>query len=426
MGRKSFELPYGHQTVCLTLPTSASVDLLLPTAPSDAAKTTPEGETNELVAKALAEPVAGPPLRRLIAEYPARKVTIITSDNTRPCPSPLLIPPLLEELFAAGVHADDITVVVALGLHRPLGDEELRELVGQASYDTVRVINHDPDDTVWVGTTAAGTPVELFRPVVEADVRICVGNIEFHYFAGYSGGAKSILPGCASAKTVAANHGLMVRPGARAGVLEGNPVRADIEEGVAMVGIDFILNVVVDGEHRIVAAVAGDSVNAHRQGCEIMSQRDSVAIKRRADVVVVSAGGSPSDVNLYQAQKALENARAAVREGGAIVWLAQCSEGFGNSTFEQWMRDADSPEQVLSRIAERFVLGGHKAAAIASVLKKAEVYLVSDMGPKLQGVCGIVGFDRLDEALEAALARTGKSPKVTVMPHGHATFPLAS
>lgn len=191
-----------------------------------------------------------------------------------------------------------------------------------------------------------------------------------------------------------------------------------------MVGLDFILNAIVDSDHRLVAAVAGDATQAHRQGCAIMARRDAVAIGEKADIVIVSAGGRPADLNLYQAQKALENAGAVVRDGGVVIWVAECPEGYGNSTFEQWMRQAETPEQVLESISREFILGGHKAAAIASVLLRAEVYLVSEMGARFQDACGIVGFETLDAALKAALTRVRPAPAVSVIPYGSSTFPI--
>ncbi len=412
---RSFDLPFGQRVLKLSLPEAAEVDLLMPAALAA------ESDGASIVSRALREPIGSPPLDEVVTS--GQTVAVVTSDNTRPCPSRRLLPPILRELQAGGISADATTVVVALGLHRPLSNQELRELVGPEVHDSVEVVNHDPANVVRIGWTSAGTPVDLFRPVVGADVRVGLGNIEFHYFAGYSGGAKSILPGCAGEETVSANHALMVELGARAGVLESNPVRVDLEEGVAMIGLDFILNAIVDSDHRLVDAVAGNATNAHRLGCSIMARRDAVGVDGKADMVVVSAGGKPSDLNLYQAQKALENAGAVVRDGGVIIWVAECLEGYGNSTFEQWMRQANTPEQVLERIARRFILGGHKAAAIASVLLRAEVYLVSAMGVKLDA-CGIIGFESIDSAVRAALERVGPDPAVAVIPHGGSTFPI--
>jgi nickel-dependent lactate racemase len=276
---------------------------------------------------------------------------------------------------------------------------------------------------VRLGVTSHGTTVELFRPLVEADLRVCLGNLEFHYFAGYSGGAKSVLPGCASKTTITANHGLMTKPGAATGRLEGNPVREDLEEGAAMLGVDFILNVIVDDHHRIVAAAAGHVCQAHRRGCELVAERGSVPIDKLADIVLVSAGGYPLDVNMYQAQKALDNAVHAVREGGVIIWVAECREGLGSATFASWLQEADSVEGILERIGREFVLGGHKAAAIASVLKKAKVYFVSALPTDVLGQIGLVPFADLDQAMEAALAATSADAQVLVLPYGDSVLP---
>jgi nickel-dependent lactate racemase len=239
--------------------------------------------------------------------------------------------------------------------------------------------------------------------VVEADFRICLGNLELHYSAGYSGGAKAILPGCASSTTLKASYSHMVHPGARAGDLEGNPVRVDLEEGASMLGIDFIINVVTEGrDHRIIGAVAGDVTAAHRRGCEVVAERSIVKVEKPADIVMVSPGGHPKDMNLYQAQKGLDNASYAIRDGGVLILAAECTEGFGNQTFETWLTDA-APQQVLARIQREFVLGGHKAAAVAAVLKRASVYLVSALAEDLVRRCGMTPFADLDSALASAL-----------------------
>jgi nickel-dependent lactate racemase len=208
--------------------------------------------------------------------------------------------------------------------------------------------------------------------------------------------------------------------------LEGNPVRADIEEGVSMLGVDFILNVVIDRQHRIIGAVAGEVTAAHRRGCELVAQRGKVLIPRQADIVLVGAGGYPKDINLYQAQKALDNAHYAVRHGGIIILVAQCSEGFGNQTFETWMRDAGCPDMLLERIQQEFVLGGHKAAAIASVLKRADVYVVSSLPLGSVQDCGMIPFVEPGEALEAALAKLGSDASVIVLPQGGSILPVVN
>lgn len=418
MSVATLQLPFDHSKVSVQLPTPNLLGVFLPH------HITEEFDEAALLREALAHPIGTPQLRDLARQ--GQEIVIVTSDLTRPCPSERLLPAVLGELTAAGILDENVTVVIGLGLHRPMSASELESAVGANVYRRVRVINHDPADTVRLGVTSAGTPVEIFRPIVEADLRVCLGNLEFHYFAGYSGGAKAILPGCASKATVSTNHAMMVHPEATAGRLKGNPVRADIEEGVAMLGASFILNVLVDGHHRIVGSVAGEVTAAHHQGCEMVAQRGKVSIPKRADIVLVSAGGYPKDVNLYQAQKALDNARYAVREGGIIILVAECSEGYGNQTFETWMREAPSPDKLLDRIQQEFVLGGHKAAAIASVLKQARIYLVSALPPEQVQCCGLVPFDNLGEAMEIALGEVGPEASVIVLPQGGSILPVVN
>ncbi len=409
------ELPYGHGALKARVPDANLQGVLLPKQSTAAA------DEATLLRQALAAPIGTPRLRDMV--QPGQKVVIVTSDLTRPCPSERLLPPVLAELAAAGVPDGDVSVVMALGLHRPMTAAEMADAVGAEVYRRVEVLNHDPADCVGLGVTPAGTPVEIFRLVVEADFRICLGNLELHYFAGYSGGAKALLPGCASRATLNANHAMMVRPEARAGRLAGNPVREDIEAGVALLGVNFILNVVVDGAHQIVGAVAGDVTAAHRRGCELVAQRGIVDIEEPADAMLVSAGGYPKDVNLYQAQKALDNAAHAVRDGGVLILAAECPEGFGNTVCEAWLTGAHSPDEVLARIQRGFVLGGHKAAAIAAVQKRAKVFLVSALPEELVRRCHMAPFASLDAALAEALGTLGAAARVLVLPQGGSILP---
>jgi nickel-dependent lactate racemase len=411
-------LPYGDNDIAIVVPQQSLCGILR------AADTHSDIDEADAIHQALGNPTGSALLRDKVRS--GQKTTIITSDLTRPCPTPLLLLPVLDELNAGGVADADITVVIALGLHRPMTALELAESVGQEAINRVEVVNHDPEDTVHVGTTRFGTPVDLFRAVVEADVRVCLGNVEFHWFAGYSGGAKAVLPGCASERTVTANHAMMAREEARAGRLEGNPVREDLEAGVDLVGVDFILNVIVNSRHRVTAAVAGDVKAAHRKACELVRVRSAVELAKPADIVIVSGGGSPSDVNLYQAQKALDNALGAVRRGGVIIWLAQCREGVGNSVFESWMREAGSATQILDRIQEEFALGGHKAAALANTVQHARVYLVSDLETDMFAGLGVIQVPEAQQALDQALAELGSEASVLVMPQGGSTFPITA
>ncbi|HEY62846.1 MAG TPA: nickel-dependent lactate racemase [Anaerolineae bacterium] len=378
-------------------------------------------DETQVLKDALENPIGTSKLREIVK--PGQKIAIVTSDLTRPCPSARILPFIVEELEQAGVRDEDVTIIIALGLHREMTDAEIGQVIPAEYRQRFTVLNHDVNDVVHLGETSKGTPVELFRPVVEADVRICLGNVEFHYFAGYSGGAKAIFPGCASKAAITANHSMMTRPEVRPGVWEGNPVRADFEEAVGILGVDFIFNVIVNEHHQIVGAVAGDMIQAHRIGCEMVAERGKVSVPAQADLVIASAGGFPKDIDLYQAQKALENASQFVREGGIVILVGKCAEGFGNQTFEEWFLDAESPQAILQRIQQEFVLGGHKAAAFANVQLRQDVYLISDIPQDVIRRTGLIPYDDLQKAFDDAMSKLGKDTSVIVLPQAGSILP---
>ncbi len=409
------KLPYGSSTLAVSIDDFLLQEILTAQSHRD------EMDEEQLVLRTLNHPIDSPRLSALARS--GQKVTLVVSDMTRPCPTKRLLPFVLDELASAGVPDSDLTIVIALGLHRPMNEVEIESTVGSDVFRRVRVINHDPQQVKRLGTTSYGTPVELFRPLVESDLRICLGNVEFHYFAGFSGGVKAIMPGCASSASVEANHRLMTRAGAESGRLEKNPVRTDLEEGAAMLGVDFVLNVVLDNSHRVVGAFAGDATSAHRRACEMVLQRGLVPIVEKADVVLVSAGGYPKDINLYQAQKALDNAAHAVKPDGTIILLAECNEGMGNRTFERWMRETNGPDDLIKRLKTSFELGGHKAAAFASVQKRALIFLVSGLEDELVRTCGMIPCPTVGAALKEARSNLGPVASIFVMPQGGAVLP---
>ena len=376
----------------------------------------------EAVEYALNHPIGAGKLEELAS--PHKKVAIICSDITRPVPSYALLPPIVKRLLAAGCAPENITVVFALGSHRKHTEEEKLQLVGKWVYETVACVDSDPDDCVHMGVTDAGTPVDITRVVAEADVKICTGNIEFHYFAGYSGGAKAIMPGVSTHDAIQNNHKMMVNEAACAGNLEGNPVRQDIEQAGSICGIDYIVNVVLDEHKKIVYAVAGDVTLAHRDGCAYLDRMYRKAITQKADIVLVSQGGAPKDANLYQVQKALDNAKHAVRKGGTIILMGACPEGLGSKTFEQWLLSADTAESMIHRVHTQFQLGGHKAAAIAMVLQNANIDLVSDMDPDFVRSIFLTPRASAQEAFDAAFEKYGKDATVLAMPYGGSTLPI--
>lgn len=414
MSDRSFSLGFGAGVQTVTLPE----ENLLAVLEENPAETVLTGTAE--VERALCEPIGSPSLRDIVC--PGETVAIVTSDITRPCPTAELLPPVLEELFSAGIRAEDITVVFALGSHRGHTEDEQKKLMGGA-WGRVRCRDSDGENVVHFGRTRRGTPVDIDAVVAKADRRICLGNIEYHYFAGYSGGAKAIMPGVSTREAIQANHSRMVESAAAAGRIDGNPVREDIEEAAALVGVDFIVNAVLSPHKEILRCFAGEVTAAHREGCRFLDRIYAIEIPSRADIVVVSQGGAPKDINLYQVQKALDNARHAVKDGGIVVLVGSCREGLGEKTFEEWMLAAEKPEDLLTRIQADFRLGGHKAAAIAMVLQKAEICLVSELVPDFVRRIFLTPFAAAQEALDYAFAKKGHHASVILMPFGGSTLP---
>ena len=412
------KIGFGAGTQALTVPDKNVMDVLH----ANPVKTGLVG--TEEVRRALGAPIGTPRLREIVK--PGEKIAVITSDITRPMPTYKVMPAILEELSSAGVRDEDVTLVFALGSHRPMSEEERRKLAGPEVFERIRCINGDPSDCVRMGVTSRGTPVDIVRTVAEADRRICLGNVEYHYFAGYSGGAKAIMPGVSTREAIQANHRMMTEETACVGSLDANPLRQDLEEGAAICGVDFILNVVLDEHKEIIMAAAGDLKKAHRAGCAFLDTLYRKPIPRRADIVIASQGGAPKDLNLYQTQKALDNAKHAVRDGGIIILVGSCREGLGEKTFEEWLTGAKTPEELTERIRKEFRLGGHKAAAIAMVLEHAEIYLVSEMDPAFVRSLFMTPFASVQEAYEAAAKKLGKDASVLVMPYGGSTLPCVT
>jgi len=330
---------------------------------------------------ALAGPVGGPLLREMAKGV--RQVAVAVEDATRAVPNALLIDCLMHELGEAGVAPEQVTVVVATGLHRPLNLDELRAALG-SWHGRLEIENHDAWDQqrlAPVGATSLGTKVHINRTFIEADLKITTGDVEYHQFCGYGGGVKCVYPGMADADAIRMNHSRMDLPGTGSGRIDGNPVREEIDEVGRMAGVDFNVSVTLDPNQRIVAVHAGGADLSFRQACRVVDRMYAVEVPSRADLVIASPGGHPKDVNLYQSQKAIEEATRVVRPGGDVLVTAACEEGSGSELFEEWMAAAESPDDIIGRIRENFVMGGHKAYQIARALQRAKIHLYSKIPP---------------------------------------------
>jgi len=411
-------IPYGKTEVCARIPTR---NFLGSIEPKEKVGVT---DSRLEIERALSQPIGTQRLSEIAKADD--KVAIVVNDATRATPSYLMVLPLLDELNKAGVKDEDVTVIFGTGTHRPVTPEEKEKLIGKETLERVKAINHDhmAEDQVFLGETSHGTKVNVNKVFAEADVKVLAGDINLHYYAGYRGGRKGLLPAVSSAKTIQQNHALLVDPKAATGVLEGNPVHEDMMEAAKLAKVDFILNIVTNSKKELVKAFAGDLEQAFLEGTKLVDEMYKVPIEQRANIVVVSAGGYPHDINLYQASKAIHNAIRAVKRRGVIVLVAECPEGHGNEVFSEWMKKFTDLKQLERETKKRFVLGGHKAYYLNKALQKVTIILLSVM-PDCYSVntFKMRTASAMNDALRDAFEVTGKNAKVYVIPHGNDTLP---
>jgi nickel-dependent lactate racemase len=412
-------LPYGKSETCVRIPTRNFLGSIEPASKSGVLDARVEIE------RALRKPIGSKTLSNIAK--PEHKVAIVVDDATRPAPSNLMVPPLLDELNVAGVKEENVTVIFGCGTHRAVTHEEAVRLLGEDVLNRVKVISHDykAEDLVYLGKTKKhGTKVHLNRVFAEADVKILTGDVCFHYYAGYGGGRKSVLPAVAGEESIKHNHAMLSHLKAKTGVLEGNPIHEDMVEAAKLARVDFMLNVVINQEGEIVKAFAGDLEQAFYEGVKLVDKMYRVPVDCKADIVVVSPGGNPADVNLFQAYKGVDNALEVVKRGGVIILVAECPEGHGNQVFYDWMGKFKDLKAVERQIKRRFVLGGHKAYYLMKALRKAQIILVSSMPDYYAAnVFRLKTARAVNDALNEAFNIAGKKAKVWAMPYGNFTLP---
>jgi len=374
-------------------------------------------DNGELIHQALARPIGTPVLAEIIKKKQAQNAIIVVNDITRPTPYRDMLPPLLDEIEGAGIDRSKIELVVALGIHRPHTLEENINIFGEDICRYYKVSNHDCDnDLVSLGHLQNGMELIINRKVAEADLLITTGLVGLHYFAGFSGGRKSILPGVASRSLIEANHRMMSDPRACLGNYQDNPVNDIMLQAARMAGVDFILNVITASKNRIVYAVAGDMEQAWMAGVLHCEELEVFPIDQKADIVIAGCGGFPKDINMYQSQKALDAAALAVKDGGTILLVAECSEGLGEETFAEWIENANCPEDIERRFHEKFELGGHKAYAICRTLKKCQVMLYSKLSDEAVVDMFLEPVGMLQNTIDVLLAQYGSEARVWLMP----------
>ncbi len=384
----------------------------------------PEFSEDELVEQALDNPVGSEPLE--VLSKGKQLVVVITSDHTRPVPSRVIMPHILRRVRQGNPDAD-IKILVATGFHRPSTEQELIDKLGSEIVANEEIVMHfskKDEDMVALGTLPSGGDLLLNKLAVEADLLIAEGFIEPHFFAGFSGGRKSVLPGVASATTVLANHcsEFIQSPYARTGVLDNNPLHRDMVFAADQAKLAFIVNVVINADKKIIHAVTGAHEVAHRSGCAFLSGLCRVP-SSGADIVITSNGGSPLDQNIYQAVKGMTAAEASCSQDGVIIMVAACDDGHGGESFYRNMAEASSPAEVLAKVAKiprnKTIPDQWEFQILARILDKHRVILVTDKcDPEMIKAMHIDHAYTFEEALKAALTDKGSDAKIAVIPDG--------
>jgi len=414
----SIELPCGKCSITVQIPTKNIVGVL---TRQDARGLADE---REAIIQSLRSPIESPPLRDLIK--PSDKVVVLATDNTRPCPDDRILPPLLAELESV-IPRENITIVVALGLHPPLNKAELSEKLGKDIVANYNVFNHDVNDTVYIGTTSRGTPVDIDRRVIAPDFRISTGFIEPHFFAGFSGGRKSIAPGVFSARSAYHNHGyhMIEHPKVQAGILQGNPIHEDMVEQAQMAKLNFIVNVLLNKQNEITHVVAGHPFKAHEKGCQIEREIAGVEVPQRADITITTNSGAPLDMDLYQTCKGIDTAAQVTRNGGVIIIASMCSAGIGPDEFLELHRSVDSPKEVIRKVKREEPIGVQwENQILARTQLKHDIYLVSSLDDNIVRDMMITPISTVEEGLEKAFSVLGDDAEIIVIPEGPLILPL--
>ena len=377
-----------------------------------------------IVRAAMDSTIGSPKLRELAVGK--KNAVLIISDHTRPVPSKDIVPFMLEEL-RAGNPDIEITMLVATGCHRGTTPEELVHKLGEDIVSREHIVVHDCDSSPLtdLGPLPSGARLVVNSLVAQADLVVSEGFIEPHFFAGYSGGRKSILPGVCSRVTVLGNHcaEFIDDPKARMGVLDGNPINRDMERAARMAKLAYIVNVVVNEEHEVVAAFAGDAVEAHHAGCAYLAKYCEVEQERKADIVITSNGGAPLDQNAYQAVKGLTTAADAAADGAALIICAECADGIGGDSFYKALSECANPEELLEDIRrvpmDETVPDQWQYQILARILEKHHVYFVARK--EMEEAVNAMKMEyapTLEEAYARARALKGASSSVAVIPNG--------
>jgi nickel-dependent lactate racemase len=393
--------------------------------PNDGPRPLTDGE----IGAGMDNPIGSPPLEDIVES--GDTVLIVVSDATRASASAQVVNLLVRRLIQAGIQPHEIAIIFATGIHRPVRHAEKAELLTPFIAQRIRTIDHDaydPANLINLGTTEEGSPVEINRALKDFSKVILTGAVGFHYFAGFTGGRKSICPGLASAKTIEATHMLAMdfalggrRAGVASGSMKGNAVSEECERVAALINPAFLVNAIVDERGRPEQIFAGDWRAAHVAACEAYAASHSQAISEKRDVVIVSCGGSPYDINMIQAHKALDMAAHACRDEGTIILLAECADGLGRSDFLKWFASEDS-RALEARLREEYEVNGQTAWALLTKAERFHVHIVTKLPDEDVKRMRMIPSRSVEDALATTVSSNDKG---FVLPRGAASLPIS-
>lgn len=429
MKKQDFQLKIGTGTLHFSLPESQVLYQLVGN------NRPPPADLQAAYRQALDHPIDSPPLREIVK--PGETVAITVSDITRSWQrNEKTLPLLIDYLNEAGIRDEDITVIIAVGAHRPNSTDECAQLCSTEVCRRIRIVNHnawDTDNMVYYGKTSRGTEVSINRLVAEADRVILTGGVIYHYMVGYGGGRKSIMPGVASLQTIRQSHlwamadtvGHGSNPLAANMKTVGNPGHEDMMEVAAFVKPDFIVNVVPNLDGELTGIFAGNWVSAWLAATRLVDEIFGVPITEQADIVIASTGGYPKDINLYQAQKTIDNAVYAMKPGGAVILLADCPDIMEPKEFFDWFEHPNLLE-LEKAVRADFMISGWVAVRQLEYAQRGSLIMVTRQeNIELAKRAGVHGVTTMDEALQLAFEKCGSDrPMITVMPQGANTFPI--
>jgi nickel-dependent lactate racemase len=419
----SFLFAYGRGKKSFNLKSQNLLGVLKP-------RSLPFPDSITIIESSLDHPIKSLPFNEFFSSKDT--ISIVCSDITRYTGSDSFLPILVKRLSRLGVKDSSLSITIALGIHRAQTDAEVKEIVSEKLFGKIKVFNHDPKDggnLTLLGKTKRGTRAEFNRRVFEADKIILTGALGFHYFAGFSGGRKGLIPGVSSFDACVNNHLLVLKGeggkdlNAVTGRLQGNPVHEDMMEACQGLPPVFLFNTIISPDKKIINVVSGDLTNAFEKGCEMLVKDFSVPITDKADLVIASCGGFPKDINFIQAHKSMEYAMAAVREGGVMILLAQCPEGYGHPTFHRWFLYQDLKE-FKERLKAHYEINGQTAYSTLLKAKMAKIILISSLPSNEVKQMSMIPAENMDEALSLAKTFLGDNPSIYVIPEAASTLPI--